>query len=409
MHSLLAFVVAPLLISAHTPSVTTPSLLSGARRVPVRSIIREAQKVAPTPRTLVRNAVPLQSRRAKRQNARLYRQRIVRPVLPKTPTPVSTPLQSTPNQTYIPTYPLPSLNATSHILVLGEKAPVVATVKVTPQDEPVYIRRVTITLSAEVPSVTSFEVMDEFGFVLGIASLDIVASAGRDIFTLDIPQAKSYFLGEQETVIFAVRPILKEEDAGGASGEDLEVSSITFLATGEWTSKDNLVSTSGTDFQAHETANGILMTIARNGGEKGTFTPGAQKKIGSFSFTARKNRDGQPALTALTFSLSTPTEVTVSNVLLRGNDSETTHSCLIASNVITCSSIPTLIGSLSSPRTLTLFADIAVTSHPNPFLQVTLNTPGRPGTAGDITWTDGDTSFTWVPFNYPIVEGTVWE
>lgn len=367
----------------------------------------------------VQRASPMRLKKARPTVIRSFRERRKlarerrhsRPTLPTLPTVPPVPLAKTqPNQKFVPSTPLPSLNAGSHFLLLGEKGPVIATIKVTPQDEPVHVRTVQITLTAEVSSVSSLEVFDEFGFHLGVATLDLEASASRNVFTLNLSAEQAYAIERQETVIFAVRPITKDEDTGGTSGQTAKVSSITPTAVGIWTSRSNTVSTSGTDFQQHQTANAILYRIERSGKEMNTFTTGTAKAIGAFTFEARKNSDGNPALQTLSFSVSAPSEVLLSTVSIRGNDSDTSHSCTVASATITCSSIPSSIGSLQSLRIITVYADIALSSsHPDPFLQIELNQPSRPGSPGAITWTDGVTSFTWVPFDSPVAQGTLWK
>ncbi len=401
MHTLLTLVAVPLLLAASTPFVTDTSTLRRVLRPPTQT-----SSVSSRRRTLVTER---RSRRLQRRDV-LSRQSPTR-VVPA-PSPLPSPLPSPkrfPNQFYVPTYPLPSLNATSHVLVLGERAPVIALIKVTPLDEPVHVRTVTITLVTEVSSVSTLEVFDEVGFLLGTAALDIAASSARDVFTLDLAPDKAYFIERRDTVVLALRPIVKEKDVGGVSGQTVQVEAMTVSATGEWTNKTNLVSTSGPDFQKHQTSNAILTSVSRSGPAEGTFATGNQRTLGAFTLEARKNSKGTPALSSLSFSVSTPAEVTLSVIKLRGNDSAMNHACSLVNAVITCASIPAEIGSLDTPRTLTLVADVSITSHPNPFLQVTLNTPGRPGSAGDVTWTDGDATFTWVPFDYPIAEGTLWE
>ena len=417
MHTLLTS-LATLLIASNA-FATVPRERTG----PMRSVSPGAMTLVSESRGTSPRVSPTARRRLtlnERKSARLRRRAILTRENPKRfvprPTPLASPAPSEkrfPNQLYIPTIPLPRIDATSHILVLGEKAPPIASLKLTPQDEPVQVRTVTITLTAEVSSVHSLEVVDDFGFSLGIAGLDVTASSARDVFTLDLPADRAYFIEHKDTVILVVRPIVKDEDAGGVSGQTVQVESIVISAQGDWTSRTNLVSTSGSDFQKHQTSKATFVSLARSGPVEGIFSVGANRTLGAFIFEARKTREGEPAITALNFSLSTPAEVTVSAIKLRGNDSDILHSCSISGLTISCNGIPEEIGSLDTVRTLTLVADISVSSHPEPYMQVSLQTPGRPDSAGDITWIDaalnlGGSTFTWVPYDPPVVEGTVW-
>jgi hypothetical protein len=322
----------------------------------------------------------------------------------------STPLL--PNQRHIPPSPLPSLNATSNFLVLGERNPLVGTIKVNPRDEPVEVREVKVTLSAAVSSIAAFEISDDLGFVLGTATLDIAASAGRDVYTLDLSPASAYFIGKNDQIVLTARARTNKYNQGGESGQTVEIASMTVTATGRWTSRHNLVTTTGPDFQSHQTSLATITGIKRNGDALSVFSTGTEKKIGAFDFASRSISDAasNPALQSLTFSISNPSAVVLSNAIIRGNDADLSHSCTIVAGTISCTSIPASIGNLQSPRTISMYADVTISGdNANPFLMIELNRPGRPDAAGDITWTDGITSFSWVPFDQPVAQGTSWQ
>jgi len=316
-----------------------------------------------------------------------------------------------PNQTFTPTLPLPEIDAQSNFLLLGGYAPVMGTIKLTPDDEPVEVREIKITLNAAASSLSSLEVFDELGYVLGTASLDLDASANRNVFTLNLSPKRAYHIEKDAEIIIAIRPRLKARDSGGVSGQSIKISRIEVIAIGLWSSNQNLVETSGPDFQEHVSSLAEITAIKNVGKTIGTFPLGTHKRIGYFEFHAKSiaHADADPALESLSFSVNTPSEVTVSNPSLLGDDGASTSSCTIASSIITCSSIPANIGNLQSPRKISVYADIAVSGHENPFLQIELNRPGGPTSAGDITWTDGETSFDWVPLDGPVAQGTSWE
>ncbi len=352
----------------------------------------------------------LRSSRERRKLAREQRRKERAP-LPKTPLPSPLHAEKTqPNQLSTPALPLPSLKAVSTFLLLGSKSSFLATIEVTPQDEPVHVREIRITLVDPLSSVTHFEVSDDLGFVLGNATRNLTASSAGDVYSLTLSPASAYFIERRDTIVLGVRAMMKEKDEGGAAGETLQVEDIDITATGLWTEASNAVSTFGTDFQKHQTANAVLRKIENRGKEESTFTTGSSKIIGSFRFEAQQNSDADPALSALAFSVSAPSEVTLSNVILRDPSGGSSQSCSLSSGTITCSSIADSLGSLQSPRSLDVVADVAISgSHPDPFLQIELNSPGRPGSPGAITWTDGDATFTWVPLDPPIAQGTLWK
>jgi len=316
-----------------------------------------------------------------------------------------------PNQLFTPVPPLPVIAPRSRFLILGETGPVIGSIKMNPQSEPVEVRSIKITLNTAASSVSAIEVFDEFGFILGNASLDRVAGPGGNVYTIGFSADQAYFIARHDDVVVAFRPRLKGGQSGGSGGQTVQISRVDVTAIGQWSSNDNLVETSGPDFQSHETALVGIETIERVGDALGTFSTGIGKIIGSFRFTATaiKHPDADPAITAITFSVSHPSEVSVTNPVLRDPSAGTETDCSVVSSTIVCTSISADVGAFQEPRTLSLYADVAVNgSNANPFLQIEINQAGGVSSAGTMTWTDGETSFDWVPFASPVVQGTAW-
>ena len=281
-----------------------------------------------------------------------------------------------------------------------------------PQDEPVEVREIEITLDAAVESLSSFEVSDEVGFILGNAVRNLAASPSGNVYVLSLSPANAYFVDENDAVVVAFKARMKDDESGGVSGESLKISAVNVTAIGQWSSRQNLVETTGPDFKAHSVAYTTIEEIKNMGEVKATFATGTNKRIAAFRFTAREvsDNDANPRLTAITFSVSKSSDVSLTNAKLRDPVAGTETSCTVGSATITCSSIPADIGSIKSPRELALSADVSVSgAGADPFLQIEINQAGGPSTAGDITWTDGTTSFTWVPLSQPVATGTSWE
>lgn len=329
---------------------------------------------------------------------------------PESPAPPTSGLL--PNQRFRPSYPLPVIDIRSRFLLLGEVGPVIGSITLNPQDEPIEVREIKITLDAAVESLASLEVFDEVGFILGTAARDLTASSSGNIYTLSLNPNNAYFVDENDAVIVAFRPRLKDDESGGKSGESLQITHVDVTAMGQWSSRQNLVETTGPDFKEHSIAYTTIEKVENAGETKSTFATGTSKRIAAFRFTAREvaDNDANPRLTAITFSVSKSSGVTLSNAELRDPVAGTETTCTIGSTTITCSSIPADVGSIESPRELALYADVSLSGgSADPFLQIEINQAGGPSTAGDITWTDGMTSFTWVPLGQPVAEGTSWE
>ena len=314
------------------------------------------------------------------------------------------------HQQHVPTELPEVLDATSHLLILGgEKEPIGMT-DVTSLNEPVLLRQIRIRLSDAVSSLSSMEILDEFGYLVGKATIDLAASANRNVYTLSLKPENAYRVDKDAEITFVVMPVLKDEDTGGVSGETVRISQIIFSGTGEWTSRDVIVNTGNIYYQKHETAYAKISSIENAGKERSTFGSGPNRKIGSFWFQAEGNMEADPRLLSLLFSVSMPTEVTLSNIIVRNSETSAESPCTLASSVITCNSIDEGVGTLSTiARRVDLHADVSVSSHPDPFLQVSLSSAGTPDTTGSVTWTDGVQVFGWVDLDEPVAKGTSWE
>ena len=152
------------------------------------------------------------------------------------------------------------------------------------------------------------------------------------------------------------------------------------------------------------------MDISNGGDATGLLYSGTDLVLGSYSFEGVTG-DGSAELkvTDLTFQIEVNDSVTVSNVELGADGTNDRMNCTVGASTVTCSSIASQYGSFKgSPRTLTLYGDVTVpTDARTPRLSLTLNQPGSTSTTGSVTWTDGDTEFTWVPGGTPVVRGTI--
>ncbi|HLD07952.1 MAG TPA: hypothetical protein VJB60_02715 [Candidatus Peribacterales bacterium] len=317
-----------------------------------------------------------------------------------------------PNQRYRPVPPFPVIQPRSSFLILGETGPVIGSIKLSPELEPVEVRSIEITFQDPVESLQSIEVFDEVGFRLGSATLDLSASSNGDVFTLTLSPQNAYFIDEDDEVVIGLRPRLRDDDSGGESGENVRIEGIEVTAIGQWSSRTAEVTESGPDFKQHVTALTEIPEIRSTGQTTGTFSVGSKRPVGSFYFAAKdvSDSDAEPRLTDIVFSVSRSNDVSLANAVFRDPLTATEVSCTTTSTFITCSSIPQDVGNIDNPRELVLYVDVSSTGTlANPFLQIEINQPGGPTTAGDITWTDGETTFTWVPFTQPVVRGTSWD
>lgn len=292
----------------------------------------------------------------------------------------------------------------ANFLLLDEVSPAIAGVRFFSTAEPVRADRIVIQLTADVPTVEAILVYDEAQRYLGLATQE-AGTAGRYILrfrdgVLTLPHKREHSL--------YVRARLKSRDYGGESGQAVQVSSVDIEGSGGW-SDSSYVQSSTETFPAFETARGVPTVIRNAGLANAALAGGTNQLIGQLRFEGREmDSEAHVRLMALRFTINAGGEVAVSNVQLRVEGSDVAHPCTVVTSIATCSSIPVSHGSLESPRILRVYGDVTVPQNAtSAFLFLSLNDPGSISSSGSVTWTDGSTIFTWVPFEQPIANGTM--
>ena len=301
--------------------------------------------------------------------------------------------------------PMTDATVKSNFLLLSEVSPAVAGVRVFSQHEPISVTKITVQLLADAPSVESFLVYDQNQFLLGIAT-QVSGSYGRYAVTLP-----TGVLNAPKTVPVSlyVRARVKPHSRGGWSAESVQVSSVSVEGTGDWSGSNSYVEATTETFPGFETARGMPVVIRNNSVANSVLGAGTNKLLAEFRFESRKtDEEATVRLTSLRFTIESDSTVTVSNAKLRVEGLDTPHDCSISSGAVTCSSLSASVGSLDSVRVIRVFGDVAISgAAQSPFLRLTLNDPGSVSASGDISWTDGEANFSWLPFEQPVASGTL--
>ncbi|MEK7563164.1 MAG: hypothetical protein AAB544_02105 [Patescibacteria group bacterium] len=289
--------------------------------------------------------------------------------------------------------------------LLGTMSPILGSVKVFNNAEPLMVTSITVTLDTAVTSVDQLLVYDEHARLLGSAQLDSTVGNGRT-YTLNL-KTRNLVIPQREEYSFYVRAVLKNRTAGGVSAELLVVDSIAVAGNGFWSNRSYNQSLTD-DFNTHQIARSVITSVTNVGAMNEPLLSGTDREIGKFRFAGvRGDGSADLRLTELHFTISQTGNVSLSNAEIIADGSSERSSCTISSSTITCP-LSASFGSLaSSPRTLTLFADVAIANTGNrASLQVSLNEPGTTTLGGSIEWNDGTTTFDWVGADAPVVRGT---
>jgi len=291
----------------------------------------------------------------------------------------------------------------SNILVLGETSSILAGVKFFSDDEAINVDEIVITLNGSAQSLSLIRVYDSSSRLLGNAVRD---SSSSSVFTLHLANGALQLPRRVDMSVY-FRGVLREYEAGGVSGEVIEVNNVTLSGTGDW-SNDDYSTTSTDTFPASETARAAITSFVNTGLSNSALTAGSSQLLAQFRVGATEgDSQAQVRITDLDLRIE-GSGVSLSNVHLRTEGGDDTSACTNSSTVITCASIPSGIGIVDLQKTIRVYGDITVNSNvTNPSLRVTVSDPGTITTAGDVTWTDGTSTFEWLPVDTPVARGTL--
>lgn len=288
--------------------------------------------------------------------------------------------------------------ATSVVALLGETTPILGSVEIFMSQEPLDVTAIEVTVSGTSTGVDAVFVYDDDRRLLGTAH----KSSG--VYRLTLPSG-TFIIDRKTTRSVYVRAQMAPYERVQTSGGVFAVTGITIEGNGYW-SGEAYIKPLTDDFPGAQTARAGFTRISATTDSEASIHDGPFRKLWGARFEGRTTDNAaQLQLQTLVFELS-QSDSTLSNIVL--TDGQSSVACSQSSDLITCSGIPADLGTVRDVRTLSLHADVSgVSDGANPYLQVVLHDAGTPTSAGDIVWTDGTSSFTWVTGGSPIARGTV--
>lgn len=298
------------------------------------------------------------------------------------------------------------LTVRSNILVLGEVGPVIGAVDFFAASEPVDVDTITVRFASDPSSIQQVRVYaEEDGRLLGTSFRN-----GSGDYEISIPTGTFILPHRQEAGVY-VRVLLKPSDGGATGGQIVRIERIEAQGSGVWSNADYTVSSTET-FLQFETAPATI-TVFRSTGSvtSSVFVAGSDVTLGDFDVQARStDNDFVARLLSVHFRLALSSDVSLTNVELMVPGTGASTSCVVTSGYVECDSIPSSVGTVDTTQRLRLVGDVAVAQGAvNPFLQVTVQEAGSPSNPGDVTWTDGQTTYDWLPFEEPVARGIRYE
>lgn len=279
-----------------------------------------------------------------------------------------------------------------------------AGVKFFSTNEPVQVTAITVHLLAAMPSVDAFLVYDSGDRLLGTAT-----QQNSLTYRTPIPIGRLSLPRRQDVSLY-VRARLRSHENGGLSNELIQVGSVEVSGNGEW-SNEQYNNVSSDTFPISRTARGSITSVTNVGSVEAPLTNGSAQILAQFKFlSARTDSEAHVRALQIKFQIEQTGGVTLSNLSLKTDGTDTSSPCTVSSTIITCGAIPTDIGQIDDSKTIRLYGDVSVPSNAqNPLLRLTINDPGTVSGAGAITWTDTEGSFTWVDLPQPVARGTLFQ
>ena len=289
------------------------------------------------------------------------------------------------------------------LLVLGKTTHVLGAAELFADTEPITVQEFIIDLVSANTSLEAMNVYDDRGKFLGRAT------GGGTRFTLSVKN-KNIVLPRRDTYSFYVRGILRSQDSGGISGGSLQIDEMGIEGVGVWSNNDYAVMTSDEPFAQTSVARSAITDISNAGDTHAILIQGSDMEIGAFRFQGVTGHSAaRLEITDIDFQIGLVGDVTLTNATMKVDGSSERHACTVSGDRLLCNSLPGIYGRLDDgTRTLRLFADISIPdTQQHAGLQLSLNDPGSISSPGDITWSDGVTSFTWIDStNRPVARGT---
>ncbi len=303
------------------------------------------------------------------------------------------------------TDPDTDLSVRTNFLLLGEVSPVVGAVDFFAAQEPIDVERLIVSFASDPSSIQQVRVYAEAdGRLLGTSFRD-----GTNDYEIDIP-AGTFILPHRAEVGVYVRLLMKPADGGASGGQIVRIESIEVEGDGVWSNSDYTVTSTET-FLSFETTPAVITGFTpATSLSSSVFVAGPSLTLWDYNVAARStDNDYEPHITSLTFRVAKSSDVALTEALLTVPDSGAETDCTVSSGFITCEDIPASVGTIDDLQRIRLIADVDSGGSSDSYLQVSLQESGSATSAGDIEWTDGRTTYDWLPLEEPLARGIVYE
>lgn len=300
--------------------------------------------------------------------------------------------------------------ASSHLLQIGSRTPLIADARFSTRGEKAYIRQVRVELNREIQSIDMLHLVSPTGEDMGDLKLDIY-DAEDETWKVSFDKEEAYILGSTMER-FGIAATLKGFNLGGVTEELVDVSSITLIVQEVESGQSYEVQAVGKNYPEHQTTFGEITGVRNALGATGAVIADYDSLVGSFEFSGTTVSVANLKIEHLAFDTAVSFGIAATNWEVGAPGSNVRHACSVEEKTrINCLDIPVSLGSLQDgTTTLSLYADLQLGgTEPGRTIQVMLHSAGAMGQHGAVRWSDGTGHFTWVELPEPLAVGTVFE
>lgn len=301
--------------------------------------------------------------------------------------------------------------ARSRFLIAGERSHPVASANFFANLEPLYVRGAIVKLFNDIDGIDSMYVIDSTGVEIGQIYLDKIYDSSEKTWRGTFPaSATSYKIPKSEQRTIGVELRMKPRNQGGTSEEMVQVDSLSLTTEGEWTQNSATVVQNILPYPKHQTAMGRIVSIQNAAAESEALPLGANNILAAFRIGGSAVEGATLRIEHLEFQVSKSPSVNVANWRLTMPDTSDSWPCSVNDTVVSCSSLPTWLGTLGSgqsSRIFRLMGDVTLSpGYTDKNMQISVSQPGGVDQLGSVRWTDETGHFNWVELDSPLARST---
>jgi hypothetical protein len=284
----------------------------------------------------------------------------------------------------------------SRYSILGKDHPIIAGFSLFLEQEPLNLEKISVRIEGNVPSVESIALYTENREFLGNATRR-TGNEFSSMFTLEL-SSSAIHIKQKTTMNFYARLNTRSFENGGQSGESVSVTQILLEGNGVWSSERYTKLSDAITFPSITLTRAIIKNITKEKDSLHALFGGSNQILGHWKIeSVTGDANSNPHIRQIVWRLS-KSGVEIQNPRLSTTGSAESMPCIIDETQIRCDlfhDYPS-IGNLHDGATDILLTGDIVNPQESAFFSIDASLGRGIVDGGDITWTDGTSTFSWI-------------